>query len=130
MEEEIENRFQKKPKGWRNVRGNTSPEYESFRHKLAGRGIKTKNMGNARMEKARKLSAEDKLTWGEFQRLFGSRAESMLEEMINSGKIEVDADECEPDSRAWKDETRIEIDNGGELMTVSINDNTPINILE
>ncbi len=50
--------------------------------------------------------------------------------MINSGKIEVDANECEPDSKPWKNETRIEVDDGGELVTVSINNATPLKILE
>ena len=120
----------KKPTGWKNERDNVSPKFESFRHKLAGMGIKTKNIGNVRIEKAKRLSDEDKLNWGEFQRLFGSKAESILEEMIDSGKIEVDANECEPDSRAWANETRLEIQDGDEISTVSINDSTPIKIVK
>jgi hypothetical protein len=54
----------------------------------------------------------------------------MLEEMVEQKKVEVDADECsEPESRLWRNEIRFEVEDGDEIRTISVNDNTHLSLV-
>lgn len=108
-----------KPKGWMR---------DSARHSLAARGVKTRNIKNARMEKAKQLSASGQLDWGRFQDLFYN-AEAKLESMINDGLAEIEGEELEENQRVRYGETKIEIDNDGELKAVVIDDNSKITLI-
>lgn len=113
------------PVGWRNrVPG------DSIRHRLAAKGIKTKNIRNARLKKAKILSDEDKLTWERFQELFGDCAEEKLENFINNRDVELEAEELDQTERLRYGQTKIEVEDNGESKTLIIDRNTQIKFLE
>ena len=102
---------------------------ESMRHRLAAKGISTAKKGDWRLAKVKALAEEEDLTWQKFKMIYGDSAEERLEEMINSGSIELEGDELEEGQRLWKNQTLLEINDDGETKKVVIDNNTPITCL-
>ncbi len=92
--------------------------------------IRTKNLGNIRLDKAKRLSEQGLLTWGKFQDIFGDAADEKLEQLAEDGQIDLDeADEVNPLVRSRFNETRLEIEEeNGDTKVISLMEDTHLRI--
>lgn len=102
---------------------------ERLRHKLAARGISTTKKGDWRTAKIKALAEEDELDWGRFQEIYGDEAEEKLQQLVNDGSLEFEAYEMEPNQRLWKSQTKVEVDEDGEVKQLVIDRGTPLTLI-
>ncbi len=125
--DELEN--SSKGRGWHNRQPGG---IDHVRHVLAGRGIKTgrsKDQETKKLEQIKQLSEAGELDWQKFQKIYGNDAENKLQQLFDDGKIEMEMAETEPDSRQRYGETRLELEEEGEVKTYTIERDTPITVL-
>jgi hypothetical protein len=104
-------------------------KYDSLRHSLARKGVKTVNIENPRLKKAKEFSESGDLDWDIFKELFPDNPEERLQQMVNDGEATIDAEEADASMRKRLSEARITVGSDDEAKQYTLTDETKITLV-